>query len=241
MKKQLLVIEPYVHCNVKTHTALLFNALDNNYIITNNKSLISSLKNRKNSICEVSITPDIKPVIHDIRLKFIGDLIKKNSKSFIYPFSLKESLNINDEHKIKNNEKIPNPKRYLKELYIYLNNKCSLSCSFCRNGYKQFTCCSRNNYSDSIEIAQIESVFSELSPKCRIFLLGGNIFEYEYLDKVVCKAKNTYGLFNITIVSHINNIKLKSFNTSFFSLDTVLKLLLIIDSKSINKFDEVYN
>lgn len=92
---------------------------------------------------------------------------------------------------------------YLHEITIYVNGVCSRNCHDCSSNFKQFICCTKSQCALDFEELK-RFLFSISGSGASINLLGGDLFQYEGLNKVLFildEMDNPY-----TLVSDWRNI-----------------------------------
>lgn len=206
--KVWLIIEPYTHVEIKNNTIYLFNFLNKieitiqcgNFAIEN---LMNSLK-RKEYVIELDKSEleqeDMKRFINELRNSYSGDII---------PFDLLpyKPLQIIDSVKIENSTldsmditKMQYSERlllssYLTDLHLYINSD-QLANNLYDSAYKQFLVNFNSNHEylelefDVIErILNVERFYS--SNLRQINILGGNIFKYSRINKLLELVKSS--------------------------------------------------
>lgn len=193
-------IEPYVHIAAKGNRALFYNTMngkpreyDNPVIV----KLIKKLDSEKNLLV-IKLTekelqnPEISEFVKEVRADYAGDLIDTS-------YSQKRPIQMRPRVKIqKDVEEVTDDgesfmgegiMENLSEISLYLTDRCSRDCSFCRDGYKQFLTCTKGRGSGvrELEIEKIEQFISETggSSVFRFNILGGDIFSYPQFAAVV--------------------------------------------------------
>ena len=133
---------------------------------------------------------DIDFFVREVIEKQMGDL-RDMGKMPNKPVRLIPILNLQkDVEKLKKKEGNysligTNTKNYLLVLNIYLNTNCFLRCPNCDQYYKQFSCCTTQKEKQKITFEELEHVFHQIeySSIGKINILGGNIFEYSYIEQ----------------------------------------------------------
>ena len=197
-KDYWFALKSSVYVEFKTEQMLLYDTNSGNRIETGDKdaiSFVSQLYEPKNLGVtllskELIWNPAISGFVHEVLEKRMGDLtdVEKLPNK---PVRMIPILNLQkDVDKLmKNEENYPligkDAKNYLLELNIYLNSRCSLNCRHCDRYYKQIHCCTTHHANQELTFEEIESIFRQIrfSSVGRINLLGGNIFEYSYMQQ----------------------------------------------------------
>jgi|JTFO01.1.fsa_nt_gb pseudo-rSAM protein len=153
-----LYIEPYVYLEIKSESALLYNTLDHEFIIYDDPTIISLLKDLLSESSNGVILLDenlsnmkvVEKLIFDLKTKFLGDVIDV-SLSTIKPIQLPPiptvQYDIRNEGKVDDSilgDKILN---YLNELTLYLDTYCDCKCPNCFGYNKQLLFCTQNTNS----------------------------------------------------------------------------------------------
>jgi pseudo-rSAM protein len=84
--------------------------------------------------------------------------------------------------------------RYPVEISLYINSVCMLNCLECRDGYRQFLCCTKaKGQWDAWDTETVKNILEQLqsAPLQRINILGGNIFLYPQLDQLAALLADT--------------------------------------------------
>lgn len=155
---------------------------------------------------------------NSLRTKFMGDLLMVDEKlptpvNFMPIANFQRSLDKINNYTFSYGD---NVLTNLFELDIYLNNHCNINCDLCKYAYKQVRYCYKDPNPSGISIENLNMIFDNLkySSINRINFLGGNIFDYEFLDSIydlIDKNKNiAYIYLNIDHVPE-NLHKLKHF------------------------------
>jgi pseudo-rSAM protein len=118
------------------------------------------------------------------------------SRGLKKPIQLMPCLNIEkDIHRLEKNPNQDAGKEilnYLKEVTLFINNRCTQSCSLCGSAYKQLPCCHKNtNKKSELNPIHIEKIIDSImgSRVHTINILGGNILEYSAFDTLVSLLK----------------------------------------------------
>jgi len=196
-KKQWLCLRNCVYASILSDTAILYNTLNGQFIITtniNNINLINRLHERKN--LGVILIDDGDLQNSDLHY-FIEDAVQKEIFSLIdyyenqiKPIQLMPILNIQrDIEKLKKETDRSLGEEiifYLTELNLFVNNQCGLQCNFCDKTFRQFNCCTSKNEKTQLKISDIKSIANQIKilSALRININGGNIFQYADLKQI---------------------------------------------------------
>lgn len=199
IKNYWFALKSHVYVEFKEEKILLYNTQSGNHIETGKMtavSLVSQLYEPKNLgvtllTKEMQSNSDIRNFVKEVLEKQMGDLTDVN-KVPNKPVRLIPILNLQkDIDKLKKREEDSiligkDTLHYLVELNIFLNDNCALTCPHCNTYYKQIHCCTANNNKQELSVEEIENVFRQIqfSSVGTINILGGNIFEYQYIDKL---------------------------------------------------------
>jgi pseudo-rSAM protein len=234
-KSYWFYMEPYVHIAVKQGNALVYNTLNGKTIEEENPvivNLIKKIDSKKNlSVIKLSEAELAEPVISNfvkrIREHFSGDLID-TSCSKGKPIQMLPRVKIQKDVE----EAKPGGESAvgegildnLTELTLYISNRCGLNCPFCKNAFKQFLTCTKNNTNKPQEL-KLEDIIkflneSQGSPIHRLNIVGGDIFSYSKFGEL-CRFLNDYKKFK-TYHNHYLNLQnreseLKLINNQFSS------------------------
>ena len=197
LKDSWFALKSHVYVEFKENNILLYDTKGGFYIETKNKdaiSLIKQLYEPKNLGVtllskEIQLSSDIRVFVNEILERQMGDLMDVE-RFPNKPVRLIPILNLQkDVDRLKKNEENypligKNAKNYLLELNIFLNNFCSLNCSYCDKYYKQIKCCTTYNVNNELTFEEIEDIFKqiEFSTVGKVNILGGDIFKYQYIN-----------------------------------------------------------
>lgn len=198
-KSYWFYLDSYVHAVAKKGIALVYNSLNGQSIEEENPiivNLVKKLVSKKNllvvKLSEKELNnPDISAFVKKVRKQFSGDLI---DASYLptKPVQMLPQVKIQkdaEQAKTGGEEELGEGiMDYLTEISLYINNRCSRDCSFCKNGYKQFLTCTRNG-KRSIEELAIETIKRFLSEAQgsalhRLNILGGDFFSYSRFEEL---------------------------------------------------------
>ncbi len=203
-EKYYLYLDSYVFPFKEKDELLLYNTLNGEMLeIRIDKSMDEILEKlvmpENNGTVELREEEVLKDKVKDFVLKikesFMGDLIKSDSKK--RPVVLTPILNIQgDIERMKENlsrsigEKIMS---YLKGITFYVNGKCERECNICKNAYKQFTFCRKDEAEEELKVEDIYNLLSEAEGGglSTIDITGGNILLYENLETLIMKLSET--------------------------------------------------
>jgi pseudo-rSAM protein len=196
-KEYWFYIDTYVHICVKKDWILLYNSLTGKILEYRNKpeilKRIKQLQSPRNllviPLTEKEIKhPEVSAFVNDVSSYFMGDLIE-TAFSKRKPIQLMPIVKIQKDVKYLKNDAGrsvgEDMMKYLTEVTLYLNSECSQQCSICRNGYKQFTCCTaRDNHKKELELDKLKDFWEQIksSSLSNVNILGGDIFAYSRID-----------------------------------------------------------
>ena len=213
-KDYWFLLKSHTYVAFQKEEILLYNTQNGNYITITNKDIIS--------LVEEVYVPENLGVVHlkgelirheefrEIIMRLIslqiGELIDKESLQK-KPIVLIPLLHLQkDVERLKGKKEISafigkNTLSYLLELNIYINNTCLNKCTYCHSYNKQFTCCTSSNVEKELPIQGIESLLKQIrhSGICRINILGGNIYQYAQLKKMVTMLESYKELLHVYI------------------------------------------
>ncbi len=193
-------LKPHIYVDFKENGILLYNTQNGHYKETSSKEIILIIKElyetQNLGVTCINTTqynnPEIQIFIDDIIEEKMGNIweIEKFTQK---PISLIPILNLQKDVdrliKDENSHSLlsTNISQYLIELNIYLNDICSENCKFCNNYHKQLHCCKSQNSNEEISWDIFESIIAQIrySAVSRINLLGGDIYKYSQLSRLV--------------------------------------------------------
>lgn len=203
-----LYLHPYVHLNVKTNHAVVYNTLNSSVMEFSRQAhpeifaVLKQLDRGENlyviALEDEKISPELEPFIESLRRSFSGDVSAGNlSKG--KPIQFKPMLKLEDPtdseqlFSVKSKIKIlpgDNIGEYLNTFNLYINEACTLDCDFCSTAYRQFLCCHRTGIKGnekSIPVSHVTSLCDQLKETNLINLniLGGNILQHKDLALIV--------------------------------------------------------
>jgi len=149
-------------------------------------------------------------MIKDVKDSFSGDIIKiknKNQKPFQFQPKLFFDNSFDSEYR---NYSIPvlnmeQPKDYLEELSIYINDNCNQKCSDCKHYYKQTIFCKTRDQAIIYPFNDLKQLFSQAQRTTlnRLNILGGDIFLYPNISELISYLNN-YPTNNYYYINHLN-------------------------------------
>ncbi|MCI0470369.1 MAG: TIGR04150 pseudo-rSAM protein [Candidatus Aminicenantes bacterium] len=192
-------LDSYVHAVVKKGIALVYNPLNGQSIEEENPIIVNLVKKlvSKKNLLVVKLSgkelknPDISAFVKKVREQFSGDLI---DASYLptKPVQMLPLVKVQkdvDQVKAGGKEEMSESiMDYLTEISLYINNRCSRDCAFCKNGYKQFLTCTRNGKRSiqELEIETVERFLNEAQGSAlhRLNILGGDFFSYSRFEEL---------------------------------------------------------
>jgi len=249
-------LEGYVLVFIRNTNTLLYNSLTGDIILHRNvpqvAKFLKKLKLKKNNmVLKVSKNYlekniEVLEFIKEVKEKFMGDLLEStvapNTPFIMAPYFnlMKSPLRL---IKAQNNRSVgENIVNYLREISIFVNNKCSLDCLICNNAYKQFLFCHKNHPYKEISCQDIKTFLSQANLRSlnRINILGGDIFKHSDLECISSTIKNI-PVKKILYV-HYKNIHNKDKELDLFTDESYLINLLVDPNSEIDLsiFDEVH-
>jgi pseudo-rSAM protein len=208
-KHYWLYLEPYIHTSIKKKVesgqrVLLYNPFNGKILEYSNRHeiirLIRRLKSKKN-LFVTKLTakdlgsPEVKKFVSQVRKYYMGDLLD-GSRSLGKPFQMMPMLNLQkDPKRLKREFKekyidafTDNVMSYLREIVLYLNNRCDQNCEICQDAHKQCRFCTKTsgkNREPGIDV--IKRLFVEASGSSiyRYSILGGNVLKYSEFERLI--------------------------------------------------------
>jgi pseudo-rSAM protein len=209
-----LTIDPNIYISIKENWFILFNPLTGKILEYKNEPLLTKLLKKINSPKNLLVTkvngemlknPIIKRFIEELMKHFMGDMIE-TSLSKTKPIQPLPILKIQGDVKyLKADDSRSvgeNVMEHLNELSIYLNDECTLNCTFCKSAFKQFKCCTANEKKNSVltpdSIQKLLAGTQEHSLH-QINIMGGNIFRHKKISRVISILKDHNSLKNFYV------------------------------------------
>lgn len=250
--KYWLFIEPYISITLNNNTLLLYNTLDSKILIFNTKMVLNlfvKMNNDKNlyviELCDDDlIIPEINSFIHSLKNNYFGDIMimeeTKRKPIQVSPFVkiLHDPIRFRD-NLFKSGEFIM---YMLSEISIYLNNNIKSKNPIFTLGCKQFDFPSALGEPNSmLDFSIIESFLKEVknSSLYKLNILGGNIFEYYELKRLIdllsnCKYNVSFHFCYYEILSNKEILKLLTKNNieiiiNYYSPLDLIKSEVMVD------------
>lgn len=207
MKTKYFYIEPYAYISIGNDCALIYNTLNKKILTYGDSSVINFCKQLINKKGVIKLEDNYKPItnfIEDLKANFLGDVFFSDNNS------LKPVTIISDAVLLKNIEVNPNIYKnnslnYLHELTVYLNDECLYDCKHCKTTYKQTLSCVNFDSGKQLDFSFLEDIISKVSiiPTFRVLnVIGGNIFKYKHIDKLISLVKSNNIDVNVIINSN---------------------------------------
>jgi pseudo-rSAM protein len=196
-----LYIDPYVHLNVKGTSALLYNPLNGDVLEYVDAAEIAALVARLQLAENLRVVPlsanelrgasPIAAFVADLKEAFMGGVVD-GAFSDARPVQLAPQTTVQSSPGQRSDAPIrpmgESVLAHLRELYLYLNEDCQRSCTFCPSAWRQFPCCSKGSASGrELELSAIATLFKQAqnSDLVAVNLLGGDVFAYGALPALV--------------------------------------------------------
>ncbi|MCP4213536.1 MAG: radical SAM peptide maturase [bacterium] len=197
-----LYLHPYVHLNIKKNHAVMYNTLNSHtmeYTINEDNEIYQLLRKLDDlgnlyvvPLAKSDITLGIQSFIHTIREYHSGDIIDARMSSGkpiqLKPMSfLQEADNdflLKSEIKLPSNEEMG---ELLEVVDVYINNRCGQNCGHCKDAYKQFPYCHRNDSAETeLSVEDIAGLLGNLKKTAtyKINIFGGNILQHPRLMEI---------------------------------------------------------
>lgn len=199
-----LYIEPYVHINIKGNNILLYNTLNGEHLVYDKSPAITSLLGRMmshknlNAIIEENTIlgkRDLHGFLKNCRNMQLINWYRysKEDRNHKKPVSLPPILNFHRDRKkmALDPERDPGQDivKYLHKLNIYINcyQGNHYNSLLFREGYKQFLFPYSSKEYKELKLDSIQQLLDQLKDLrlCCITVLGGNIFQYKELDRLM--------------------------------------------------------
>ena len=196
-KNYWLYIAPHVYCCFKNDEALLYNTHNGAHITIDSHEIIALLRtlhNRENLgavLCEgkLLMTEPYRDFAASFCENEMGDVVDVEIMPE-KPIQLMPVLNLQRDmdrkHKYEEILFGENALHYLTEINLYLHTACRQNCRLCDDYFRQTLCCHTSETSKIMDISTIEHILMQIRYGVvgRINLLGGNIFEYSFFEKL---------------------------------------------------------
>jgi pseudo-rSAM protein len=195
--QQIFYLYSHVHYSKVDNKILLYNTKTGEYMETDSLigcRLIDDVYKPEN-LGTINLTGIY--LENDEAINVVNNIIKRDFGRVINvesdmpePINLLPILNLQDDVDRLKGDKEHNMGEkslyYLNELNIYLNNSCSLNCSYCDLYSKQTKSCYKEKRNVNIQPIKIKEILNSLeySSLKNINFLGGNIFLYPYWNEL---------------------------------------------------------
>lgn len=230
-KKYWFYVYPHVYFYYMQEKMLLYNTHNGLYIESNDKECIQLIKEiydpqNLGAILVSKVHLSCSKIIDEIILKSMGRLVELQ-KQVEKPVNLLPILNVQRdvEKLILQNSNLlrHNIISYLSELDIFINQKCTQSCSHCKKYFRQYKSCKKQYSNVELSIDIIKNILSQikLSSVSKINILGGNIFKYTQwsnLLEVISHHRNFHFHFWINYLNLIDNQVFSPLNMFFMEI-----------------------
>jgi pseudo-rSAM protein len=250
--KYWLFLEPYVYISLQEKEVLLINTMNKENYISNDKYIISIVKEIKENenVTNIQINFDknsksITELLNWLRMSYSGDYYM--AEKTLKPIQIISTKNFSNEYKSKKDNIQMN-------IVFFINSSCKENCQNCNLFNKQFIYCKKSEYSQELDIDIIKNVVESINEKNLedVSIIGGNIFDHSQLKSILYylskkKFKKTFVL-NIKHINNVNDLsifKIKNYELNIKSTAEDLKKYLRINEQlvfaDINyKIDLVY-
>lgn len=198
-------IEHYVHISLKKNSLLLYNTLTGETLEVANQPAVVRLVKRMSGGNNMMVTKltardlsdqAVARFVNDTRGYFMSEIFEAVPGSR-KPVQLQPEVKIHRDVKhltsFAERSVGEDMMKYLDEISFYINNRCSLDCSHCRDAHKQFPCCTAGKREKNLDADNIIKLL-EAAKTCllsKVNIMGGNIFSYSQLPKLVDYLKST--------------------------------------------------
>jgi len=177
--------------------------------------------------------------INEVISKNMGRLTEKidNNEKLI---NLLPTLNLqSDIDKLKENDEFSigeNLLNYLNELNIYINNSCDSNCTHCNTYYKHAKSCNKSERKSILDISVVKGLLDSLkySSLKKINILGGDVFQYPYLEELA-SLLNSYDFEFHIWMNYLNWSKNKG--SSLNKIKAIFNLIVSLPLDSISRKD----
>lgn len=199
-KKYWFYLESYVHISIKGNHILMYNPYNGKILEYCDQPFILKYIKRLLRPDNLRIIPlkqweldqtEFSPFLKTIKEYYLGDIIVAD-KSRNKPVQLPPLVKIQkDVTYLKNDDQRSvgeNILEYLSNLWIYLNDSCTLSCSLCNSAFRQFPyCTAKTNGKRELDLARLKKLLEQTRSvsSCNFHFLGGNILNYSHWDNVL--------------------------------------------------------
>ncbi len=202
MKKYWFYIDSYIHIAYKKDMVLFYNPYSGDILEYGGSPIISSIARRLKTPGNLQVIrldesdlekEGMQGFIDDIRTFYMGDLLDvswSKGKPIQMPPVVKLQKDIANLKMDRYRSVGEDCMRYLSEISLYVTDSCDQNCRRCRKAFKQFLCCRANASGKGVlEYGAICSLLEQIKdrPPLDINILGGNLFMYGPLDKLVSK------------------------------------------------------
>jgi pseudo-rSAM protein len=243
-KPHWFYIDTFVHITIKKECLLLYNTLNGKSLEYNSdtsqgRKIINLVKRLTSSdnlqVLQLSVRElndhVIATFIEKLKEYFMGDLID-TATSKGKPVQMMPIVTV--QRDVEKMKKEPHRSvgeemmQYLTELSLYITNRCSQTCEFCCNAYKQIPCCTKlKSHRDQLDVQDIQALLKECksSSLVKLNILGGDIFLYDRFEELLSLV-NQYPAQKV-FFSHYENIipaaaKLKLMDTE----NSIIKIII---------------
>jgi pseudo-rSAM protein len=199
-KKYWFYIESYIHISVKKDRVLFYNPYTGKMLeYANNPEIMGLVRRlmRPGNLQAVLLMeselkrPSIGEFIEAVREYFIGDMIHV-SHSRGKPVNMPPILKIQEDVGLLKKDPLrtlgEGILEYLTDIWIYINNRCSLECRVCPDAFRQFPFCTAvKGVNRELDIALVQNFLKDVQhiDHLNIHILGGDITAYPQLDRLL--------------------------------------------------------
>lgn len=202
-------IEPHIYFSKTPENILFYNTIEGTQLLYHRTTRIYKMfcfDTLKINYNDLSI-PEVKSFIKEAREGNFGDLMD-SSYSPEKPLEMITPLNNWSRgvfDKDQSGLHVVSQAYNLKEISIYINDKCDIDCSQCKSAYKQLLCCTKGNNKE-LDYQDIMN-FLEDRPKnlnLRVNILGGNILRYSKLKEFTNGLIKDQNILKVFYIHYLN-------------------------------------